>query len=125
MSDGWSTDYYQLPEGAKEMQDLIEHRDMNFAIGNIFKACYRYGHKENTSREYDLRKIRWYAERELQRLELETWVQENSPKRTTTSTTEPQKQRSSGQLEIKLGDRPRQLELFPKGMEKRSTTRSL
>ena len=66
--DGWSTDYYRLPEGAKEMQDLIEYRDMNFAMANIFKACYRYGHKENTSKEYDLNKIIWYAQRELKRL---------------------------------------------------------
>lgn len=65
---GWSSDYYQLPPGAKEMQDLIEYRDMNFAMANIFKACYRYGHKANTSKEYDLNKIIWYAQRELKRL---------------------------------------------------------
>jgi len=65
---GWSSDYYQLPPGAKEMQDLIEYRDMNFAMGNIFKACYRYGHKANTTREYDLDKIIWYAQREKRRL---------------------------------------------------------
>lgn len=68
MSDGWTTNYYELPDDAKEMQDLIEYRDMNFAMGNIFKACYRYGHKENTSKEYDLNKIIWYARRELRRL---------------------------------------------------------
>ena len=50
------------------MQDLIEHREMNFAMGNIFKACYRYGHKANTSKEYDLDKIIWYAQREKARL---------------------------------------------------------
>lgn len=67
-SDGWCSDYYVLPPDAKEMQDLIEHRDMNFAMGNIFKACYRYGHKANTSQEYDLNKIIWYATRELKRV---------------------------------------------------------
>ena len=66
--DGWSTDYYQLPEDAEELQDLIEYRDMNFAMANIFKACYRYGHKANTTKEYDLNKIIWYARRELKRL---------------------------------------------------------
>lgn len=65
---GWSSDYYQLPPDAKEMQDLIEYRDMNFAMGNIFKACYRYGHKANTTKEYDLDKIIWYAQREKARL---------------------------------------------------------
>lgn len=70
-SDGWSTDYYRLPEGAEQMQDLIEHRDMNFAMANIFKAVYRYGHKQDTSREYDLNKIIWYANRELARVRRE------------------------------------------------------
>ena len=68
MSNGWTTGYYELPDDATEMQDLIEHREMNFAMGNIFKACYRYGHKKNTSQEYDLNKIIWYAERELKRV---------------------------------------------------------
>lgn len=68
---GWESSYYVLPPNAKEMQDLIEHRGMNFAMGNIFKACYRYGHKANTSREYDLNKIIWYAKRELARVERE------------------------------------------------------
>ncbi len=65
---GWSTDYYELPEGASELQDLIEHRGMNFAIGNIFKAAYRMGLKDKTDREYDLNKIIWFAQRELARL---------------------------------------------------------
>lgn len=65
---GWSSGYYKLPEGAKELQDLIEAKNMNFAIGNIFKACYRMGNKHNTSVAYDLNKIIWYAERELKRL---------------------------------------------------------
>lgn len=64
-SDGWSTSYYELPEGAKELQDLIEHKNMNFAVANIFKAAYRLGDKEGTSPEYDLNKIIFFAEREL------------------------------------------------------------
>lgn len=40
-SDGGSTSYYELPEGSKELNDLIEHKGMSFALGNIFKACYR------------------------------------------------------------------------------------
>lgn len=68
-SNGWDTDYYQLPDGAKEIQDLIEAKGMNFAVGNIFKACYRLGTKEGTDALYDIRKIIWYANRELKRLE--------------------------------------------------------
>ncbi len=64
-SDGWSTRYYELPEGSKELQDLIEYKNMNFAVANIFKAAYRLGGKEGTSPEYDLNKIVFFAEREL------------------------------------------------------------
>ena len=67
-STGWSSEYYELPEGATELQDLIEHREMNFAIGNIFKAAYRLGNKEGSSKEYDLNKIIWFAQRELNRV---------------------------------------------------------
>jgi hypothetical protein len=65
---GWTSSYYEIPKEAEELQDLIEHRDMNFAVGNIFKATYRLGHKENTSALYDLDKIIWFAKREKARL---------------------------------------------------------
>ncbi|WP_181181956.1 MULTISPECIES: hypothetical protein [unclassified Mesorhizobium] len=45
--------------------DLIEHKRMGFSVGNIFKACYRLGSKEGTTRRYDLKKIIYFAEREL------------------------------------------------------------
>jgi hypothetical protein len=71
MSDvtGWSSDYYDLPGDAKGVQDLIEYREMNFAVGNIFKAAYRLGHKSNTTPIYDLDKIIWFATREKARQE--------------------------------------------------------
>ncbi len=69
--EGWSTNYYELPPNARELQDLIEFKQMNFSIGNIFKASYRMGDKDGTSKAYDLRKIIWFAERELRRLENE------------------------------------------------------
>lgn len=58
---------YALPENAKELQDLIEFRKMNFALGNIFKACYRLGHCSHSDRVRDLHKIIWFAERELKK----------------------------------------------------------
>jgi len=67
-SDGWKTDYYKLPPEAEEIQDLIEYKNMNFAVANIFKACYRLGQKEGTTPEYDLNKILFFTQRELQRL---------------------------------------------------------
>lgn len=62
-SEGGSTDYYRLPDGATELMDLIEHRRMSFALGNIFKACYRFGEKDTASRLYDINKIIYFAER--------------------------------------------------------------
>lgn len=63
---GSTPSQYGLPEGAKELQDLIEHREMNFAMGNIFKACYRQ--KDVGDPLYDIRKIIWFAKREEARL---------------------------------------------------------
>lgn len=65
---GSTPQQYGLPEDAKELQDLIEYRNMNFAIGNIFKACYRMGTKDTATSEYDLNKIIFFAQRELARI---------------------------------------------------------
>lgn len=70
-SDGGSTSYYELPPQATELNDLIEHKGMSFALGNIFKACYRFGEKDAASRMYDLNKIIYFAER-LKALETRT-----------------------------------------------------
>lgn len=67
-SDGSSTNYYDLPPDAKDLQDLIEFKNMNFAIANIFKAAYRLGEKEGTDLQYDLNKIIFFAQRELKRI---------------------------------------------------------
>lgn len=60
---------YGLPDASTELQDLIEYRNMNFAVGNIFKACYRLGHCDHSDNVRDLRKIKWFVERELARAE--------------------------------------------------------
>lgn len=67
VSDGSSASYYTLPDGAAELADLIDAKNMNFNVGNIFKASYRLGEKGGTSDEYDLRKIIFFANRELKR----------------------------------------------------------
>lgn len=66
---GGSTSYYLVPPDTKDLQDLIEHKRMDFATGNIFKACYRLGEKDNTSRRYDIEKIKWFADRLLAELD--------------------------------------------------------
>ncbi len=99
---GGASEYYQLPPDAAEMQDLIEYRQMNFAQGNIFKAIYRLGQKGGTSYAYDLNKIIWYAQRELNRLGEPEWVSENKAKPTTTSTTAQRKPRNKEPLATRL-----------------------
>jgi len=68
MLSGGSSSYYELPKHARELQDLIEYKDMNFARGNVFKAAYRMGDKPNTEALYDWQKIKWFADREIARL---------------------------------------------------------
>ena len=70
-SNGGSTDYYVIPAGARDLQDLIEYKKMGFGIGNIFKACYRLGEKSGTDEAYDLNKIVFFAQRRLEALALE------------------------------------------------------
>ena len=66
-STGGSTSYYELPSDAKELQDLIEFKEMNYAVGNIFKAGYRIGQKQGNDDLYDLNKILWMVNREINR----------------------------------------------------------
>ena len=68
-SDGSTASYYELPAGATELQHLISHRDMNAQIGEIFRACYRYGQASHSGRLRDAKKIMFYAEAEIARLE--------------------------------------------------------
>lgn len=69
VSDGSTADYYQLPSDAKELQDLISHKDMNAQIGEIFRSCYRYGEVAHSKKLRDAKKIKYYAEAEIKRLE--------------------------------------------------------
>jgi hypothetical protein len=68
-SDGSTADYYVLPEGATQLQDLISHRNMNAQIGEIFRAGYRYGMASHSDMLRDAKKIRFYAQAEVERLE--------------------------------------------------------
>lgn len=68
-SDGSSADYYKLPDGATQLQDLISDRNLNAQIGEIFRACYRYGKVEHSPELRDAKKILYYAEAEVARLE--------------------------------------------------------
>lgn len=69
ISDGSTASYYELPKKAKELQDLISHRNMNAQIGEIFRATYRYGQSSHSSELRDAKKIRFYIDAEIKRLE--------------------------------------------------------
>lgn len=70
VSDGGSTpDLYGLPANARDIDDLISARKMTFRQGNIFKATWRIGRKAGNDDAYDLRKIIFNAQRELEKLE--------------------------------------------------------
>lgn len=72
-SDGSTADYYQLPDGATQLQDLISHRDMNAQIGEILRACYRYGMASHSDQLRDAKKIQFYINAEIERLEKIQW----------------------------------------------------
>ena len=69
ISDGSSANYYKLPAGAKQLQDLISHRNMNSQIGEIFRTCYRMGRAAHSDELRDAKKILFYAKAEVARLE--------------------------------------------------------
>lgn len=68
-SDGSTAKYYELPQEATELQHLIAHKNMNAQIGEIFRACYRYGEVEHSEMLRDAKKIMYYAQAEIARLE--------------------------------------------------------
>jgi|SRR5690554_94613 len=68
-SDGSTADYYQLPHGATELQHLISHRNMNAQDGEIFRAIYRKGRASHSDELRDAKKVLFYAQAEVERLE--------------------------------------------------------
>ena len=67
-SDGSTAKYYELPEGATELQHLISHKNMNAQIGEIFRSCYRYNEVDHSDMLRDAKKMRFYAQSEIDRL---------------------------------------------------------
>jgi len=68
-SDGSTANYYKLPPGATELQDLISFRDMNAQDGEIFRAIYRKGLASHSDKLRDAKKVLFYAQAEVDRLE--------------------------------------------------------
>ena len=59
VSDGSTASYYELPDGAA---------DMNAQIGEIFRAAYRYGESSHSDELRDAKKIKFYVDAEIKRL---------------------------------------------------------
>lgn len=66
-NNGGASDWYSLPKDANTLQDLIEHRNMNGSVKDIFKACYRLGIKTEDELR-DLNKMAYYSLREIGRI---------------------------------------------------------
>lgn len=67
---GGSTSYYDIPKGAKTLNDLIEYKNMSPNLHEIFKATYAIDERakrniEGQDRLRELNKIKYYCEREI------------------------------------------------------------
>lgn len=60
--------YTDHPSGI-ECIEVTEH--MNFCIGSAIKYLWRHGKKDPQATVEDLRKAKWYIEREIQRLNVD------------------------------------------------------
>lgn len=67
-SNGSTAEYYELPAECTELYHLITAKNMNAQIGEIFRACYRYGEVHHSPKLRDINKILTYARQEKERL---------------------------------------------------------
>ena len=58
-------------DGKIEVIDFIEDKGLNFHRGNAVKYIARAGKKDPTKEIEDLKKARWYLDREINRMEKE------------------------------------------------------
>ncbi|MEK0325344.1 MAG: DUF3310 domain-containing protein [Nitrosopumilus sp.] len=56
-------------KGGIETLDFIEAKDLNYHRGNVVKYLVRAGHKPSTPEIEDLRKARFYLNREIEMME--------------------------------------------------------
>jgi hypothetical protein len=67
MTDAIDPPHYQAHPSGIECIEITEH--MNFCLGNAIKYIWRAGLKNNAIE--DLRKARWYIDREIARIDHE------------------------------------------------------
>ena len=68
-SNGLTADYYELPANATQLQDLISFKDMNAQVGESFRSLYRYGQSSHSDKLRDAKKVVFYMNAEIERLE--------------------------------------------------------
>lgn len=56
-------------DGGIETIDFIEAKDLGFHLGNVVKYVARCGKKDPTKGIEDLKKAKWYLDREISRRE--------------------------------------------------------
>lgn len=56
-------------DGRIEVIDFIEDKKLNYHRGNVIKYVSRAGKKDPDKEIEDLKKARWYLDREIKRLE--------------------------------------------------------
>ncbi len=65
--NGLKTACYDIPPGAKTLDDLIEHKNMPFWLGTIFKVCYAFDARStrnsSSSSRREINKISYYSDR--------------------------------------------------------------
>jgi hypothetical protein len=61
--------HYGGSENPFEPIKVIEHYGLGFHLGNTIKYILRAGHKADNSYLQDLKKARWYLDREIERVE--------------------------------------------------------
>lgn len=67
-SNGSTAKYYELPDDATELQDLISYRNLNSQDGEIFRAIYRKGMVDHSSLTRESFKVLFYALEEVIRV---------------------------------------------------------
>ena len=70
MTDAINPPHYQAHPSGVECIQITEH--MNFCLGNAIKYIWRAGLKNNAIE--DLKKARWYIDRELERIDREQFL---------------------------------------------------
>jgi len=58
-----------IGKNSTELQHLLSDLDANAQVGEIFRSCYRYGEVAHSEKLRDAKKIKFYAEAEIKRLE--------------------------------------------------------